>query len=401
MSDAASSGTSFSFTTHSSIASIPASDWDRLAGSSDPFVSHAFLTALEESGSVAGNRGWDPCPVSMCDSDGMVVGVVPLYAKSHSRGEFVFDHGWAEAYEQAIGPYYPKLQLCIPFSPVTGARLMVGMPECAARQSAHRHGLVAGLRAQAREMGVSSLHATFLNHDECGVFEAYGFLTRTGYQFHWLNQNYRDFEDFLAALTARKRKMIRRERREAASHGLSIGFLHGPEISPADWRDFYDLYLNTIERKWAPAYLTPGFFEYLGDGLGERVLMVAARDSGGHLVAAALNLVGSDALYGRYWGAVQMARFLHFELCYYQAIEYAIAHSLARVEAGAQGPHKIQRGYQAVPTYSCHWIAHAGFADAVERFLEAEKREIAAQMAAIEQASPYRAGPVDVRNKDP
>ena len=380
-------------TTHRSIGAIPASDWDRLAGGDDPFVSHAFLTALEESGSVAENRGWQPCHVALCDSDGVVLAVAPLYRKTHSRGEFVFDHGWAEAYEQAIGPYYPKLQLCVPFSPVTGPRLMVG--KGASNECAHRHALVAGLLDQAQQMGVSSLHATFLNDTECAVLKAHNLTTRIGYQFHWFNRNYCDFEDFLAALASRKRKMIRRERREASSHGLSIQCLYGPEISPTDWQDFYNLYLNTIERKWALAYLTPHFFQYLGDGLGERVLMIAARDSGGHLVAAALNLIGVDALYGRYWGAMQAAKFLHFELCYYRAIEYAIAHGLARVEAGAQGLHKIQRGYEAVPTTSCHWIGRPDFADAVGRFLEAEKREIAAQMAAIERASPYRVGPLN------
>ncbi len=286
MSDAASSKTSFSIT--SSIRAIPTTDWDRLAGGDDPFVAHAFLRALEESGSVAESRGWQPCHLVMNDSRGRIVGVAPLYRKTHSRGEFVFDQGWADAYERILGPYYPKLQLCIPFSPVTGRRLLTGTKGA----EAHRHELVAALRDQAQKMAVSSVHATFLNDAERSVFEDDGWMTRIGYQFHWFNQNYRSFDDFLAALTSRKRKMIRRERREAASHGFSIQMLHGQQISATDWHNFYDLYLNTIERKWALAYLTPEFFRSLGDGFGEHVLMIAARDSRGRLVAAALNLIG-------------------------------------------------------------------------------------------------------------
>jgi predicted N-acyltransferase len=369
-------------TLHRAIAAIPAADWDACAGGRNPFVSHAFLAALEESGSVGGRTGWLPQHAALRDPAGRLLGCAPVYAKSHSQGEYVFDHGWADAYERAGGRYYPKLQVCAPFSPVPGPRLLTrGLPAAALAQ---------GLRQACGQLDLSSVHVTFCTEAEWQALGEAGWLRRIGVQFHWTNRGYGSFDDFLGALASRKRKQVKRERRDAAASGFVLKTLRGHEITPRHWQAFHRFYRATTDRKWGrSAYLTPRFWPLLGEALGERVvLMVAERD--GEPVAGALNLLGTEALYGRNWGAVVDAPFLHFELCYYRAIEFAIEHRLARVEAGAQGEHKIQRGYLPVPTWSAHWIAHAGLRRAVAQFLDHERPAMMNEIAGLATLSPYR-----------
>lgn len=371
-------------TLHPAIAAVPAAEWDACAGPDNPFVSHAFLLALEESGSAAARTGWLPQHAVLRDGAGRVAACAPAYAKSHSYGEYVFDHGWAHAFERAGGTYYPKLQVAVPFSPVPGPRLLVrpgfGLPPAALAQ---------GLVQAAGQLDLSSVHATFCTDDEAAALEGAGWLRRLGTQFHWTNAGYATFDDFLGALSSRKRKAIRRERRDAAASGLVFRTLRGAAITPAHWKAFHRFYRNTVDSRWGSAYLTARFWPLLGERLGDAVvLMVAERD--GEPVAGALNLLGADALYGRNWGCVEDLPFLHFELCYYRAIEFAIAHGIARVEAGAQGEHKIQRGYLPVPTHSAHWIAHPGLRRAVADFLGAERPAMEREMAALATLSPYR-----------
>ena len=363
------------------IAGIGQAAWDACAGCDNPFVSYAFLSALEDSGSVGPRTGWHPRYITLCDEAGAVVAVAPVYAKTNSYGEYVFDHGWANAFEQAGGKYYPKLQVAVPFSPVPGPRLLVraGVPYGA---------LAAALEQLAEELGCSGAHVTFCTQAEYAALGEAGWLQRLGTQFHWENEGYGRFEDFLGALASRKRKAIKRERREAQA-GLEFRALSGAELTPQVWRAFYKFYTSTVDRKWGGAYLTPEFFTLLGERLGESVvLMFAERD--GQPIAGALNLRSRDVLYGRNWGSTEDVPFLHFELCYYQAIDYAIAHGMKRVEAGAQGEHKIQRGYLPRPTYSAHYIRHAGLRRAVGDFLEAERLEMEAAMAAMTEESPYK-----------
>ena len=367
-------------TLHRRIGEIDAEQWDALAGG-NPFVSHAFLSALEDSVSVDGRTGWLPQYAALRDGGGLIA-AAPAYAKGHSYGEYVFDHAWAHALERAGGRYYPKLQVASPFSPVPGPRLL-------ARDDAGRRALADALVLASEEMGCSSVHATFCTDADWRVLGQAGWLQRIGVQYHWHNRDYADFDGFLGALSSRKRKAIRRERREAAA-GLEIRALRGPEIGLREWRAFHEFYLSTIERKWGGAYLTEGFFPLLGDRLGERVVLMMAFRAG-RPIAGALNLLGPDALYGRNWGAVEDVPFLHFELCYYQAIDFAIREGIARVEAGAQGQHKIQRGYLPVPTYSAHFIAHRGLRNAVEHFLDEERPAMVAEMEALGAESPYRA----------
>jgi predicted N-acyltransferase len=318
------------------------------------------------------------------DESGAVVAVAPMYAKSHSYGEYVFDHGWAHAYERAGGQYYPKLQVAVPFSPVPGPRLLIrpgsGVPAGA---------LARALAQTVRQIDVSSVHVTFCTQPDWDALGEAGWLQRIGTQFHWSNDGYTTFDDFLGALSSRKRKSIRRERRDANNCGLEFLALRGPEIGRREWRAFYDFYTSTVDRKWGSAYLTEKFFPLLGDRLGDRVVLMLARKDGVP-VAGALNLAGTDALYGRNWGCRGEYPFLHFELCYYRAIDFAISHGLARVEAGAQGEHKIQRGYVPVPTFSAHWIAHSGLRRAVAEFLDQERPAMLAQMEAMAEASPFR-----------
>jgi predicted N-acyltransferase len=368
------------------IADIPAEAWDACAGDDNPFVSHAFLKALEDSRSVGGRSGWLPQHVAIEDGGGRLLACTPLYVKSHSQGEYVFDHGWAQAYERAGGRYYPKLQVAVPFTPVPGPRLLVRPGPLA---EAVRGVLIRGSIEVGEQLGVSSLHITYPHETDRRDLAKAGLLMRLGCQYHWTNNGYRSFEDFLAALSSRKRKAIRRERREALANGITIRALSGREIEPRHWDAFFAFYMDTGDRKWGRPYLTRSFFEAIGANLADQVvLMMAEKD--GRPVAGALNLRGRTTLYGRNWGCLGDFRFLHFETCYYQAIDYAIAHGLERVEAGAQGEHKIQRGYLPVETWSAHWIRDPGFARAVEDFLKRERAAMRAEIAALRESSPFR-----------
>ena len=368
------------------IADIAPAEWDACAGSANPFLSHAFLEALEASSSVGREAGWLPQHLLAEDPRGRIVGVVPMYLKSHSQGEYVFDHGWADAYQRAGGRYYPKLQVAVPFTPVAGRRLLL-RPEHDTPGA--RAALIGALGEIARRRGVSSLHVTFPDAEEIADFRSLGWLVRQGIQFHWQNQGYGSFDDFLAALNHAKRKAIRKERREVAAQGIEFKVLSGPEIKAVHWDAFFDFYIATGERKWGTPYLTSDFFHRLGAALGARVaLVMAAKD--GDLVAGALNLIGADALYGRYWGCHGAFKHLHFETSYYQAIEFAIARGIGRVEAGAQGEHKLQRGYLPYPTWSAHWIRDAGFRKAVEQFLARETALIEHERAELGAHSPFR-----------
>jgi predicted N-acyltransferase len=373
-------------TLHSRIAEIDPAEWDACAGSDNPFVSHAFLGAMEDSGSAGPRTGWLPQHAVLRNCAGEVVAAAPMYAKSHSYGEYVFDHGWAHAFERARGKYYPKLQVAVPFSPVPGPRLLI-RPD-----SGVGVGTLAGALVQAcGELDLSSVHATFCTEAEWHQLGEAGWLQRLGMQFHWDNAGYGSFADFLGALSSRKRKVLRRERRDANAAGLTFHALQGGEIGKREWDAFYRFYSSTVDRKWGSAYLTRQFFTLLGERLGESVvLMIAEHD--GKPVAGALNLAGADTLYGRNWGCRGDWPFLHFELCYYRAIDWAIAHGLKRVEAGAQGRHKIQRGYVPRPTFSAHWIAHVGLRRAIANFLDEERPAILADMAALADESPFRKG---------
>lgn len=373
-------------TLESRISDIPARDWDACAGSGNPFVSHAFLSAMEDSGSASSRTGWLPQHAVLRRDGGEIVGIVPMYAKSHSYGEYVFDHGWANALERIGQDYYPKLQAAVPFSPVPGPRLLrrpgSGVPVAA---------MATALEQACASHRLSSVHVTFCTRDEWDGLGDAGWLQRIGTQFHWENEGYSDFEGFLGALSSRKRKVLRRERRDANAAGLTFHALSGADITERHWDAFYAFYQSTVDRKWGSAYLTRSFFSLLGERLGDKVVLMYAEN--GHTpVAGALNLVGDEALYGRNWGCRGDWPFLHFELCYYRAIDWAIEHGLSRVEAGAQGRHKIQRGYLPKPTYSAHWITHAGLRRAVANFLVEERAGIEAEMTALAEESPFRKG---------
>lgn len=378
--------TDWSLTLHASITEIDAAAWDRCAGADNPFLSHAFFLALEESGSVGARTGWLPRYAALHDGSGLVA-VAPLFLKGHSYGEYVFDQSWARAYEQAGGQYYPKLQIAVPFSPVSGQRLLIDPGQLA--QGTIRGVFGDALRQACEELGLSSVHMSFCTEAEQDVLADHGWMKRIGLQYHWHNQGYADFEQFLEALASRKRKGIRRERREAQSCGLVFRTLRGPEITTQDWDRFYAFYQATIDRKWGQAYLTRRFFTLLSERLGERVVLMQALHQGAP-VAAALNLAGRNTLYGRNWGCEGDWPFLHFELCYYQAIDFAIVEGLARVEAGAQGEHKIQRGYLPSLTYSSHFIRDPALARAVGPFLEEERAAILQEKEALASFSPYR-----------
>ena len=367
------------------ISQIQPSDWDACAGSDNPFVTHAFLDALEESNSACAETGWLPQHLILEDIAGKIQGVAPMYLKSHSYGEYVFDHGWAEAYENAGGRYYPKLQVAVPFTPVTGKRILIrpGAPKDSAKL------LVGSMIEIVKRSQVSSLHVTFPTQAEYDLLGESGFLQRLGRQFHWENKGYKSFDDFLDALNARKRKQIKRERR-AANDGVAIETLNGADIKHKHWDAFFGFYTSTSDKKWGSAYLTREFFDLLGERLGNQVVLVMAKQDGRY-VAGALNLMGGDTLYGRNWGCLSDIPFLHFEACYYRAIDFAIARGLKRVEAGAQGAHKIQRGYLPSPTYSAHWIRDPGFRNAVADFLKRERRAIENEMEELEEGlSPFK-----------
>ena len=360
------------------VATLDAAQWDALAGTTDPFLSHAFLSALEDSGSVGEGTGWTPAPVIVEGEDGAIAAAAPAYLKSHSQGEYVFDHGWAEAFERAGGHYYPKLQVAVPFTPVPGRRLL----------GQSRQALLAAIEAVVTQNGLSSAHATFVEEQEVADFAARGWLVRSGIQFHWINRGYSSFDDFLAALSSRKRKQVRKER-AAAIEGLEVRALRGAEIGAAEWDAFWAFYQDTGSRKWGHPYLTREFFDLLGQRMGEQCLLfMAYRD--GRPIGGALNLVGADTLYGRYWGAVEEVPFLHFELSYYRAIEWACEHGLACVQAGAQGEHKLARGYEPVVTHSAHFLPDPNFRRAVADFLTREAEMIASELEWARGALPYR-----------
>ena len=374
---------------------LPAAQWDACATSAEtlssgdetfnPFVSHAFLSALEDSGCVGRRTGWLPVHVAL-ERDGERIGFVPCYLKSHSQGEYVFDHAWADAYERAGGAYYPKLQVSVPFTPVTGPRFLIAPGQDPAEAVS---GLVAGLRALRAETEASSIHLTFLREREWALAGSFGLLQRIDQQFHWLNEGYASFEDFLGALASRKRKAIRRERREAVSTGIEIRQLTGSEITQAHWDAFFEFYQDTGSRKWGRPYLNRRFYSLIGERMAERILLVMAFRNG-RPIAGALNLIGDVALYGRNWGCIEDHPFLHFELCYHQAIEFAIARGLKRVEAGAQGEHKLARGYRAVPTYSAHDIADPGLRRAIADYLKIESGHVRRALGAYAEMTPFR-----------
>jgi predicted N-acyltransferase len=363
------------------IGAFDAAEWDACAGDDNPFVSHAFLSALEDSGSAVAHAGWQPVPIAIDGADGTPAAILPAYAKSHSQGEYVFDHGWADAWERAGRSYYPKLQIAVPFSPVTGPRLLL-------RDAALAPALIAAAEAVVEQNDLSSAHATFIAGDQLHHFQAAGWLIRADRQFHWFNRDYADFDAFLGALSSRKRKSIRKER-AGARDGLEFLHLTGADIAERHWDAFWAFYQDTGSRKWGRPYLTRAFFSLLGQRLGDRVVLMLALRSG-RPIAGALNLLGRDALYGRYWGATEEVPFLHFELCYYQAIDVAIARGLNRVEAGAQGEHKLARGYLPTPTFSAHYIPDSGFRRAVADYLERERRMVAANIEMLEEEGPYR-----------
>jgi len=379
------------------IADVAPEDWNACAAGGaefetasirppNPFVSHAFLRALEESGSAAKESGWLPQHLLYEDWHGRLLACMPCYLKAHSQGEYVFDHGWAEAYMRAGGRYYPKLQASVPFTPVTGPRLLVRAgPAPAERQAI----LLEAGRSLTEEHGVSSLHITFMTRQEWELAGALGYLQRTDQQFHWLNRGYATFDDFLAALSSRKRKTIRKERRTALEDGIAIEWVTGRDLTEAHWDAFFDFYMETGSRKWGTPYLNRECFSLLGQTMADELLLVLAKRDGRY-IAGALNVIGADTLYGRYWGATEAHYFLHFEVCYYQAIDYAIQHRLARVEAGAQGGHKLARGYLPTQTYSAHYIADPGLARAVADYLMRERRAVAHEAALLTEESPYR-----------
>jgi len=382
-------GDSFTLDLAPSIDTLPASDWDRLAGPSNPFVSHAFLKALEDGGATGGDSGWDPMHLVLRDAEGRMMAAMPHYLKHHSYGEYIFDHSWANAFMRAGGEYYPKMLSAIPFTPATGPRFLTGgvAPDMAAQL---RSALASGMTQYLDRFNLSSAHINFLPEDDTAALAAEGWMIRSSIQFHWHNDGYDSFDDFLAALSSRKRKNIRKERRTVAETGVRLLRLIGDDITAAHIDDFYRFYLSTIDRKWGGAYLTQEVFHHLRDSMAEQMLLVMA-EYDGRIIGGALNFIGDDTLFGRNWGADIDIPCLHFEACYYQAIEFAIERKLAVVEAGAQGFHKVQRGYMPVTTRSAHWIAHDGFRAAVERFLEAEQRGIDAEKNAIEfEASPFR-----------
>jgi predicted N-acyltransferase len=351
-----------------------------------PFLSFAFLSALELSGSATAKTGWQPQHLVAQSGDGRTLGVAPCYLKSHSRGEYVFDRGWAEAYERAGGLYYPKLQVSVPFTPATGRRLLTAAD---ANTSAVRAALLQGLAELGRRRSASSVHITFMPQDEWTQAASCGYLLRTDQQFHWDNGGYGSFEDFLATLSSRKRKLIKRERRDAIANGIEIVWLTGSDLTEDVWDAFFAFYMETGSRKWGRPYLTRSFYSLIGQTMADRILLVMARRAGRY-IAGAINFIGSDALFGRHWGAVEHHPFLHFEVCYYQAIEYAIARKLARVEAGAQGEHKLARGYLPRTTYSAHYIADPGLRRAIADYLIRERAYVASAGEELGAMSPYR-----------
>ena len=372
----------FTVSLHQNRAEISDTDWERLNPDNHPFTSLSFLDALERSGSVGGDTGWEPLIISAADETGHIGAVLPLYLKYHSYGEYVFDHSWAHALERAGGRYYPKLLGGIPFTPVPGPRLL-------SSSDAASLAIIRALPAILDKYDLSSAHINFIQEKDASLLDKAGWMIRTGVQFHWHNQDYQNFDDFLAQLSSRKRKNIRKERASLHQQNVHFSALTGPDLKAEHWDFFYQCYLATIDKKWGGAYLTRGFFEEIGAHMSNDILLVYAQLDG-QPIAAALNFIGQDALYGRNWGCITELPNLHFETCYYQAIDFAIARGLKKVEAGAQGYHKVGRGYLPVETKSAHLIRHEGLKEAVARYLVSEKREIAREIEAIQMESPYR-----------
>jgi predicted N-acyltransferase len=378
-----------------SIADVAPPAWDACANPApcgtiktayNPFISHAFLSALEASGSATARTGWQPQHLLAEGDDGSVAGAAPCYLKSHSRGEYVFDAGWAEAYERAGGSYYPKLQVSVPFTPATGRRLLVAPGETA---QGVREGLAAGLIELAKLREASSVHVTFAPQDEWALLGEHGYLQRNDQQFHWENADYTSFDDFLSRLAARKRKAIRRERSGALENGIEVQWVTGSDLTESVWDAFFAFYMDTGSRKWGRPYLTREFYSLIGQNMADKVLLVLAKRAG-RTIAGAINFIGGDTLYGRHWGAIEHHPFLHFELCYYQAIDFAIQHKLARVEAGAQGEHKLARGYMPVTTYSAHYIADPALRRAIADYLKRERAYVAAAGSELAAMGPFR-----------
>jgi hypothetical protein len=370
------------------------SAWAELCGAArgaedyNPFLSRAFLGALEDSGCASGRTGWQPAHIALEDASGLLVGAVPAYLKSHSQGEYVFDHGWADAFERAGGDYYPKLQVSIPFTPASGPRLLVrqGMPAAPIR-----NGLAQTLQAATAQLGASSVHVTFATQPDIEALEGAGFLHRTDQQFHFFNEGFGGYDDFLATLASRKRKALKKERREALAEDITIDRLTGSDITEAVWDDFFAFYMDTSGRKWGRPYLNRKFFSLVGERMGKDILLVMAKRNGRY-VAGAINFIGGTTLYGRNWGCIEEHPYLHFEVCYHQAIDFAIERGLKVVEAGAQGEHKLARGYRPVTTHSLHHIAHPGLRRAVADYLQHERREVARAIDYFEEHTPFRKG---------
>ncbi|WP_217574859.1 GNAT family N-acetyltransferase [Mesorhizobium sp. GbtcB19] len=369
-------------------------EWNGFAGTTrgdkengyNPLVSFAFLSALEDSGCSVRRTGWQGHHLRLETAQGRLLGAVPCYLKSHSQGEYVFDHGWSDAFERAGGRYYPKLQCSVPFTPVTGPRLLVGKGE---NEGAVRAGLAEGLKLVTDKLGVSSAHVTFANEPDVATLEAAGFLHRTDQQFHFFNEGFSTYDDFLATLASRKRKAMKKERREALADGISIDWLTGKDITERAWDDFYAFYMDTGGRKWGRPYLNRQFFSLIGERMADDILLVMAKRNGRY-IAGAINFIGSDALYGRNWGCIEDHPFLHFEVCYHQAIDFAIERKLKVVEAGAQGEHKLARGYRPVTMHSAHYISHPGLRNAVADYLRRERREVERMGEYLEEHTPFR-----------
>jgi predicted N-acyltransferase len=380
-----------------SFCAISETSWSRLSGTSksssldvpyNPFLSHAFLSSLEESGSATAKTGWLGHHLLLEDDKGTLIGAVPGYLKSHSQGEYVFDHGWADAFERAGGRYYPKLQCTVPFTPASGPRLLVC--EGYDRGSTELT-LAAGLQEVTRQLGISSAHVTFVAEDQVAAFEEVDYLHRTDKQFHFINEGYENHDAFLETLASRKRKALKKERRAALENGISIEWLTGKDLTEEIWDQFFTFYMDTGGRKWGRPYLTRKFYSLIGERMPEDILLVMAKREGKY-VAGAINFIGGDALYGRHWGCIEDHPFLHFEVCYHQAIDFALAKGLKRVEAGAQGEHKLARGYLPVTTHSMHYIAHAGLRRAIADYLEHEREDVEQMTEYLAEHSPFRKG---------
>ena len=380
---------SFQIRILNSLEGIEPTSWNNLQPGDcvNPFVTHEFLYAMEKSGSATSQTGWLGQHLILEDDNGTMLGALPCYLKNHSQGEYVFDHGWADAFERAGGNYYPKLQCSVPFTPATGPRFLV--PQCEGRE-VRIMALARGLQQLCERMEVSSAHITFMEKDEWELAGNQNYLKRKDQQFHWLNHDYKTFDDFLAALSSRKRKNIKKERRTALDdNGISIELLKGDKITERVWDRFFAFYNDTGARKWGQPYLTREFFSLIDKTMPERTLLMMAKREDQY-IAGAINFIGDDCLYGRHWGFLEDHPCLHFEICYYQAIEYAITQGLKRVEAGAQGSHKLARGYIPVTTHSAHWITHPGLRDAVADYLVHERREVDRHNEILSEHAPFK-----------